>query len=261
MRFLLDAGNLYKISNGSLLLHACVPLNPNGTLLETDIFGEKFAGKALYDEVEARVRDAFDNKDPQARKRGADLMWYLWLGKGSPLFAKSKMATFELYLIEDKAARKEVKNPFYTFLAEENEAVFDAIFENFGMNPATSRIICGHVPVKVKDGEDPIKVGGKVLCIDGGFSKAYQPTTGIAGYTLISNSYGFVLATHEPLESTQVAVEKEIDIHSVKRVVEEVDRRAIIADTDKGRKIQQQIDDLQRLLAAYEAGVVSERRR
>lgn len=261
MRFLLDAGNLYKISNGSLLLHACVPLNPDGTLLETDVFGEKYAGKALYDEMEARVRDAFDNPDPEARKRGADLMWYLWLGKGSPLFAKSKMATFELYLIEDKAARKEVKNPFYSFLAEENEAVFDTIFEDFGLNPATSRIICGHVPVKVKDGEDPIKVGGKVLCIDGGFSKAYQPTTGIAGYTLISNSYGFVLATHEPLESTQVAVEKEIDIHSAKRVVEEVDRRAIIADTDKGRQLQQQVDDLQRLLTAYHAGIIPEKRK
>lgn len=261
MRFLLDAGNLYKISNGSLLLHACVPLNADGTLLETDVFGEKYAGKALYDEMEARVRDAFDNPDPEARKRGADLMWYLWLGKGSPLFAKSKMATFELYLIEDKAARKEVKNPFYSFLAEENEAVFDTIFEDFGLNPATSRIICGHVPVKVKDGEDPIKVGGKVLCIDGGFSKAYQPTTGIAGYTLISNSYGFVLATHEPLESTQVAVEKEIDIHSAKRVVEEVDRRAIIADTDKGRQLQQQVDDLQRLLTAYHAGIIPENRK
>lgn len=261
MRFLLDAGNLYKISNGSLLLHACVPLNPDGTLLETDVFGEKFAGRALYDEMEARVRDAFDSRDPEARKRGADLMWYLWLGKGSPLFAKSKMATFELYLIEDKAARKEVKNPFYNFLAEENEAVFDAIFDDFGMNPATSRIICGHVPVKVKDGEDPIKVNGKVLCIDGGFSKAYQPTTGIAGYTLISNSYGFVLATHEPLESTSVAVENETDIHSAKRVVEEVDRRAIIADTDKGHHIQAQIDDLQRLLAAYEAGIVAEKRK
>lgn len=261
MRFLLDAGNLYKISNGSLLLHACVPLNADGTLLETDVFGEKYAGKALYDEMEARVRDAFDNPDPEARKRGADLMWYLWLGKGSPLFAKSKMATFELYLIEDKAARKEVKNPFYSFLAEENEAVFDTIFEDFGLNPATSRIICGHVPVKVKDGEDPIKVGGKVLCIDGGFSKAYQPTTGIAGYTLISNSYGFVLATHEPLESTQVAVEKEIDIHSAKRVVEEVDRRAIIADTDKGRQLQQQVGDLQRLLTAYHAGIIPEKRK
>lgn len=260
MRFLLDAGSLYKISNGSLLLHACVPLNADGSLMETDVFGKKYAGRALYDEIEARVRDAFNNPDPEARKRGADLMWYLWLGKGSPLFAKSKMATFELYLIEDKAARKEVKNPFYTFLAEENEAVFDAIFEDFGMDPQTSRIICGHVPVKVKDGEDPIKVGGKVLCIDGGFSKAYQPTTGIAGYTLISNSYGFILATHEPLESTDVAVEKEIDIHSSKRVVEEVDRRAIIADTDKGRIIQQQIDDLQRLLTAYDAGLLAEKR-
>ncbi|NHM17045.1 fructose-bisphosphatase class III [Eggerthellaceae bacterium zg-887] len=257
MHFLLDAGSLYKISNSSLLLHACVPLNPDGSLMEVDVFGKKYAGRALYDVLEKYVRDAFDSPDPALRKRGRDLMWYLWLGQGSPLFAKSKMATFELYLIAEKEARKEVKNAFYTYIND--EAVFDKIFEDFGMDPATSRIICGHVPVKVKDGEDPVKCGGKVLCIDGGFSRAYQATTGIAGYTLISNSWGFVLATHEPLESAQAAIESEIDIHSTKRLVEKPDRRTLIADTDKGVELQAQIDDLKRLLEAYEAGEVAER--
>ena len=196
MRFFLEAGSLYKIYNGNLLFHACVPLAADGSLMETDVFGEKFKGRALYDEMERYVRAAFYDPDPEMRKRGRDLMWYLWLGPGSPLFAKSKMATFELQLIADKTARKEVKNPFYTYL--DDERVMAGVFEDFGLSIEDSRIVCGHVPVKVKDGEDPVKCDGHVLTIDGGFSRAYQPTTGIAGYTLISNSYGFVLAAHEP---------------------------------------------------------------
>ncbi len=168
--------------------------------------------------MERYVRAAFDDANPELAKRGRDLLWYMWLGEGSPLFAKSKMATFELYLIAEKEARKEVKNPFYSYL--DDERVMGGIFEDFGMDPETSRIVCGHVPVKVKDGEDPVKCGGRVLTIDGGFSKAYQPTTGIAGYTLISNSYGFVLAAHEPLESMRAAVVNELDIHSSRKVVE-----------------------------------------
>jgi fructose-1,6-bisphosphatase-3 len=184
-------------------------------------------------------------------------MWYLWLGKGSPLFAKSKMATFEIYLIADKAARKEVKNPFYTYL--DDEAVMGGIFEDFGLDPETSRIVCGHVPVKVKDGEDPVKCGGRVISIDGGFSRAYQPTTGIAGYTLISNSYGFVLAAHEPLESARAAVVNELDIYSSRRVVERVGRRTMVADTDTGVVLKSQIADLEKLLRAYRRGEIAER--
>lgn len=254
MRFFLEVGSLYKISNGSLLFHACAPLNDDGTLKEVDVFGEKHKGKALYDVLERYVRAGFFDPDPDVRKRGQDLMWWLWLGEGSPLFAKSKMATFELYLIADKAARKEVKNPFYTLL--DDERVVNGIFEDFGMDPATSRIVCGHVPVKVKDGEDPVKCGGKVLCIDGGFSRAYQPTTGIAGFTLISNSYGFILAAHEPLESAQAAVEKELDIHSSQRVVETVGKRTLVADTDIGAQLKEQIADLEKLLGAYRQGII-----
>ena len=257
MRFFLDAGSLYKICNGNLLFHACVPLNADGSLMETEVFGETYKGRALYDVMERYVRAAFDDANPELAKRGRDLLWYMWLGEGSPLFAKSKMATFELYLIAEKEARKEVKNPFYSYLDDEH--VMGGIFEDFGMDPETSRIVCGHVPVKVKDGEDPVKCGGRVLTIDGGFSKAYQPTTGIAGYTLISNSYGFVLAAHEPLESMRAAVVNELDIHSSRKVVELVDKRTLVADTDNGAVLKQQIADLEELLEAYRNGIVAEK--
>lgn len=257
MRFFLDAGSLYKVCNGNLLFHACVPLNADGSLMETEVFGETYKGRALYDVMERYVRAAFNDPDPAMRKRGRDLLWYMWLGEGSPLFAKSKMATFELYLIAEKEARKEVKNPFYTYLNDEQ--VMAGIFEDFGLDPETSRIVCGHVPVKVKDGEDPVKCGGRVLTIDGGFSKAYQPTTGIAGYTLISNSYGFVLAAHEPLESMRAAVVNELDIHSSRKVVELVDKRTLVADTDNGAVLKQQIADLEELLEAYRNGIVAEK--
>ena len=257
MRFFLDAGSLYKICNGNLLFHACVPLNADGSLMETEVFGETYKGRALYDVMERYVRAAFDDADPELAKRGRDLLWYMWLGEGSPLFAKSKMATFELYLITEKEARKEVKNSFYSYL--DDERVMGGIFEDFGMDPETSRIVCGHVPVKVKDGEDPVKCGGRVLTIDGGFSKAYQPTTGIAGYTLISNSYGFVLAAHEPLESMRAAVVNELDIHSSRKVVELVDKRTLVADTDNGAVLKQQIADLEELLEAYRNGIVAEK--
>ena len=256
MRFFLDAGSLYKVCNGNLLFHACVPLNADGSLMETEVFGETYKGRALYDVMERYVRAAFDDADPELAKRGRDLLWYMWLGEGSPLFAKSKMATFELYLITEKEARKEVKNPFYSYLDDEH--VMGGIFEDFGMDPETSRIVCGHVPVKVKDGEDPVKCGGRVLTIDGGFSKAYQPTTGIAGYTLISNSYGFVLAAHEPLESMRAAVVNELDIHSSRSVVESLDKRTLVADTDIGAELKQQIADLECLLAAYRRGEIAE---
>ena len=256
MKLFLEVGSLYKISNDSLLFHASVPLNEDGSLKEANVFGTMCKGKALYDVLERRVRAAFFSEDEAERKRSRDLMWWLWLSPASPLFAKSTMATFEIYFIEDKAARKEVKNPFYSRL-DDPEAMA-VIFEDFGMDPKTSRIICGHVPVKAKDGEDPVKCGGRVLTIDGGFSRAYQPTTGIAGYTLISNSYGFVLAAHEPLESAQAAVENDLDIFSSRRVVEKVDKRTLVADTDTGAKLQQRVADLERLIHAYRQGLLPE---
>ena len=256
MAFFLDHGSLYKIENGNLLLHACVPLAPDGSLLEVTLFGETYRGRALYDMVDASVRAAFLATDEEERERGLAMLWYLWLGPGSPLFAKSKMATFELYLIADKAARKEVKNPFYTLL--DDDAVIDRIFEDFAMDPATSRIICGHVPVKVKDGEDPVKAAGRVLTIDGGFSSAYQKTTGLAGYTLVSNAEGLFLDANEPLVSREAAIQENADIIGARRVLERYDAPRTVADTDEGAAIRQRIGDLRRLQAAYEAGLIPE---
>ncbi len=257
MKLFLESGSLYKIHNNNLLFHACVPLNDDGSFKEANVFGEKYSGRELYDVLERYVRAGFFSEDDVERKQGRDLMWWLWLSPSSPLFAKSKMATFELYLIAEKEARKEVKNAFYT-LQHDPKAVA-RIFEEFDMDPDTSHIICGHVPVKAKDGEDPVKCGGKVLTIDGGFSKAYQPTTGIAGYTLISNSYGFVLAAHEPLESAKYAVDNESDIHSSRRVVETVEERTLVAATDTGTQLQRRVDDLTELIHAYRQGLIAER--
>lgn len=257
MKLFLESGSLYKIHNNNLLFHACVPLNDDGSFKEANVFGEKYSGRELYDVLERYVRAGFFSEDDVERKQGRDLMWWLWLSPSSPLFAKSKMATFELYLIAEKEARKEVKNAFYT-LQHDPKAVA-RIFEEFDMDPDTSHIICGHVPVKAKDGEDPVKCGGKVLTIDGGFSKAYQPTTGIAGYTLISNSYGFVLAAHEPLESAKFAVDNESDIHSSRRVVETVEERTLVAATDTGTQLQRRVDDLTELIHAYRQGLIAER--
>ncbi len=257
MRFLLDYGNLYMVSNNNLLFHAGIPLNNDGSLMEVDIFGKSYKGRALYDILEYYVRAGFSDQESELRKKGRDIMWYLWLGDGSPLFAKNKMATFELYLIKDKAARKEIKNPFYSFL--ENDDVVDTIFKDFGMDPSCSRIVCGHVPVKVKDGEDPVKCNGRVLTIDGGFSKAYQSVTGIAGYTLISNSFGYILSTHDPLESVESAVRYEKDIKASKRVLESVRERTLVSDTDIGKEIQERIDSLYDLLRAYNEGIIKEK--
>ena len=257
MRLFLEVGSLYKVSDGNLLFHACVPLNEDGSLKEAEVAGRRYKGRELYDVLEREVRAAFFSEDEEERRRGRDLLWWMWLSPGSPLFAKSKMATFELYLIAEKEARKEVKNPFYRLL--DDPAAMAVIFEDFGMDPDTSRIICGHVPVKAKDGEDPVKCGGRVLTIDGGFSRAYQPTTGIAGYTLISNSYGFVLAAHEPLESAEAAVARGLDIHSSRRVVERVERRTLVADTDTGAELKARVADLERLLAVYRQGLIPER--
>lgn len=180
----LDAGSLYTVANGALLFHAAVPLNADGSLKETSLFGRPLKGRALFDAVDACVRAAFDlHASEQDQKRGRDLLWYLWLGEDSPLFTKSKMATFELYFVEDKAIRKEHKNAYYSLM--EDESAIAGILRDFGLDPATNRIVNGHVPVKVKDGESAVKCGGHALVIDGGMSRAYQATSGIAGFTLV----------------------------------------------------------------------------
>ncbi len=243
----LDKGSLYKIQNNTLMFHACVPLNSDGSLRETNLYGETLKGRALFDAVDHYVRAAFTDDDPEAQKKGADLLWYLWLGVGSPLFAKSKMATFELYLIAEKEARKEVKNAFYQLY--EDESVVNGIFEDFGMDAEHARIVCGHVPVKVKDGEDPVKCNGKVVVIDGGMSAAYRKTTGIAGFTLISNEEGVTLATHQPFVGTQTAIDTHADLESAFRPIHQADHTVLVAETDEGEDLIERIGDLEELLA------------
>lgn len=257
MRFLLNKGGLYKVYNNNLLYHGCVPLTENGELKSVRVYGHSYKGKGLYEAMESYVRKGFYALDPREKERGRDLMWYIWLGEGSPLFGKDKMATFERYFLAEKETHKEKKNPYYSML--ENEEVVDKILAKFGLPPEGTHIINGHVPVKSKNGENPIKCGGKVLVIDGGFSKAYQKETGIAGYTLIYNSYGLILAAHEPFESTESAIEKESDIHSDSIIVKRVVQRKLVGDTDIGRELKEQIADLEMLLEAYRSGRITER--
>ena len=257
MRFLLNKGGLYKVYNNNLLYHGCVPLTENGELKSVRVYGHSYKGKGLYEAMESYVRKGFYALDPREQERGRDLMWYIWLGEGSPLFGKDKMATFERYFLAEKETHKEKKNPYYSML--ENEEVIDKILAEFGLPAEGTHIINGHVPVKSKNGENPIKCGGKVLVIDGGFSKAYQKETGIAGYTLIYNSYGLILAAHEPFESTEAAIEKESDIHSDSIIVKRVVQRKLVGDTDIGRELKEQIADLEMLLEAYRSGRITER--
>lgn len=250
IRFLLRAGSLYTVCNDTLMYHACVPLNADGTLMDVDIFGETYHGKALFDAVEKWVRTAFDPAEPEDdRHRGRDLIWYLWLGQGSPLFAKSKMATFEIYLIADKAARKEVKNPYYSLL--EDETVIRRILEDFGVDAGRGRIVSGHVPVKVCKGEDPVKCGGKALIIDGGMSHAYQNTTGIAGFTLISDARGVRLATHDTFAPRKKVIADNLALHSTYRVLDAPEGIVHVADTDQGKDLAMKAEGLAHLLDSY----------
>lgn len=257
MRFLLNKGSLYKVYNNNLLYHGCVPLTEDGKLKEVSVFGRKYKGRALYNVLDSYVRKGFFALDEKERQDGKDIMWYIWLHPDSPLFGKNKMATFERYFLAEKEMHVEKKNPYYALL--ENEKVIDGILREFGLDPAEAHIVNGHVPVRKKDGENPVKCNGKVMVIDGGFSKAYQKETGIAGYTLIFNSYGILLVAHEPFESTEAAIEKENDIHSEIMVVKRVMDRILVGDTDVGKDLKEQIHDLECLLAAYRNGEIIEK--
>lgn len=257
MRFLLNKGALYKVHNGNLLYHGCVPLNEDGSFKKVKLYGKYYKGRALYEMLESYVRKGFYALDETEKKRGKDMMWYIWLNENSPLFGKNKMATFERYFLEEKELHKEKKNPYYALL--EDEATVDNILKEFGLDPQESHIINGHVPVKTKNGESPVKCDGKVLVIDGGFSKAYQKETGIAGYTLIYNSHGMILAAHDPFESTEAAIEKENDIHARSMTVKLMAERKLVGDTDIGRDLKEQIKDLEELLCSYRSGRIAEK--
>lgn len=257
MRFLLAKGSLYKVYNGNLLYHGCIPLNEDGSFKEVMLWGKLYKGKSLYEALDSLVRKGFVAMNEEERQRGRDTMWYIWLHQDSPLFGKNKMATFERYFLDDKEIQEEKKNPYYRLL--EDESVADQILREFGLPPEEGHIVNGHVPVKSKSGENPVKCGGKVLVIDGGFSRAYQKETGIAGYTLIYNSYGLILAALEPFESTEAAIEKESDIHSDSIIVRRVSERKLVGDTDVGRELRDKIWDLEMLLAAYTSGAIVEK--
>ncbi len=259
VRFLYANGSLYLKYNSNLMYHGCIPMNEDGSFKDIEIFPnmKMKSGKAYLDKLEILVREGYFHKnDPEAKLYGSDITWYLWTGADSPVFGKDRMTTFERYFVADKEAHAEIKNPY--FMLENSEKMCEVIFKEFGLNPESSHIINGHVPVKLKTGESPIRANGKLLVIDGGFSKAYQGTTGIAGYTLIYNSYGLILVSHDPFESTQKAIEEEKDIHSTTIVLEkEIDRKRV-RDTDEGSKIITQIGDLEMLLDAYRTGVIKE---
>jgi len=258
VRLLLDKGGLYKIYNGNLLFHGSIPLNEDGTFKEVQIYGKTYRGKELYDVLETYVRRAFYSVDEDEQKKGRDILWYIWAGPNSPLFGKDKMTTFERYFIEDKETHKEKKNAYYRLL--ENEEVVDNMLREFGLDPAVGHIINGHVPVHQSEGESPVKCNGKVLVIDGGFSKAYRKVTGIAGYTLVYNSYGLVLSAHEPFTSAEEAVEKEKDIVSNRVAVHYNNKRTLVGDTDTGTALKERISELIKLLEVYRKGIIKEKK-
>ena len=258
MHLLLNKGGLYKVYNGNLLYHGCVPLNEDGSFKQVRIYDKVYQGKSLYDALEIYVRKAFFALDPEEKKRGEDILWYIWAGPNSPLFGKDKMTTFERYFLTEKETHKEVKNPYYSFL--ENEEVVDRILEEFGLTGENIHIVNGHVPVHQSEGESPVKCEGKVLVIDGGFCKAYQKETGIAGFTLIYNSYGLLLASHEAFTNAAAAVAHGTDIVSRQVAVERTQRRLLVGDTDTGMALKERIEELKELLCAYRDGIIKEKK-
>lgn len=258
MRFLLDKGGLYKTYNGNLLFHGSIPLNEDGSFKEVEIYGETYKGKALYDALESYVRRAFYAVDHTEQEMGKDILWYIWAGPNSPLFGKDKMTTFERYFIEDKETHKEKKNSYYRLW--EKEEVVNSMLQEFGLDPEEGHIINGHVPVHQSEGESPVKCNGKVLVIDGGFSKAYRKVTGIAGYTLIYNSYGLIMSAHQPFTSAEAAVSEENDIVSNSVAVHYTMQRRLVGDTDNGKALKERIGELRQLLDAYRKGVIKEKK-
>ena len=250
--FLYSHGSMYKCVNGNLLYHGCIPLDEDGTFERVSFWEEPVQGRAFLDKVDLEVRKAWSAPDQDS----VDFLWYLWCGSKSPLFGKV-IKTFERTYLEDKDTWKEPRNPYYVFNREKRTAKM--ILHEFGLYSERSHIINGHTPVNVKKGESPIRADGKLYVIDGGFCKAYQKATGIAGYTLIFNSHGMKLKTHQPFTSLKKALEENVDIHSDTEIVEEEEERIMVADTDDGIIIRERIKDLKALLKAYRSGLIRER--
>lgn len=259
IRVMLQHGCMYGIYNNNLLFHASCPLNEDGSLKEVEIYpGKKYSGRALMHHTGMQIRTAFQQDSaPEERDYAIDYFLYLWCGPDSPLFDKSKMATFERYFIADKETHVEEKG--YYFKLRDDEEVIDHILDAFGVVGSNRHIINGHVPVRTLKGENPIKANGKLMVIDGGFSKAYHNETGIAGYTLVYHSRGFQLVQHEPFTSTEDAIQRGTDIKSTTQIVEMSNRRMLVADTDIGVELRKQIEDLEELLYAYRHGYIKEK--
>lgn len=261
VRLLLQHGCMYAIYNNNLLFHASVPLNDDATLKEVEVFpGQTLSGRKLMHNIGMLVRTAYQkDAEPEEREYAIDYFLYLWCGPDSPLFDKSKMATFERYFIAEKETHKEKKGNY--FMLRDNEAVVDSILDAFDVKGENRHIINGHVPVHVANGENPIKANGKLMVIDGGFSEAYHKETGIAGYTLVYHSRGFQLVQHEPFASAMDAIRTGRDIKSTTQIIEMSSHRMLVADTDKGVELNKQVADLEELLYAYRHGIIKEAER
>lgn len=261
VRLLLQHGCMYAIYNNNLLFHASVPLNDDATLKEVEVFpGQTLSGRKLLHKIGMLVRTAYQkDAEPDEREYAIDYFLYLWCGPDSPLFDKSKMATFERYFIAEKETHKERKGNY--FMLRDNETVVDSILDAFDVKGENRHIINGHVPVHVANGENPIKANGKLMVIDGGFSEAYHKETGIAGYTLVYHSRGFQLVQHEPFASAMDAIRTGRDIKSTTQIIEMSSHRMLVADTDKGVELNKQVADLEELLYAYRHGIIKEAER
>lgn len=258
IRCLYSRGSLYLVRNGNLLYHGSMLMNEDGTFKKVKILGEEYAGKALFDKIDSLVRIGyFEDQNPELKKFGEDFMWFLWCGPYSPQYDKDKMATFERYFIADKTTHKETKGAYSKLKLRKD--ICEMILQEFGVTGEHTHIINGHIPVKANQGETPIKADGKLLVIDGGFSKAYQEETGIAGYTLIFNSHGLKLAQHQPFESAEKAALHGEDIISSTSVVEFVSNRMLVKDTDNGKNLRGQVEDLKELLEAYRSGKIRQK--
>ena len=257
VRFLYSKGSLYQVFNGNVLFHGCVPMTADGKLMEFSFGRDKLSGKEFLDYADLTARRAYYS-EPGSEERvwGMDFLWWLWAGRNSPIFGRDRMTTFERRLITDESTWTEAKNPYYQLYND--PSVCEMLLNEFGLEGPHCHIINGHIPVKSKKGESPIKAGGKLLVIDGGFCRAYQKTTGIAGYTLIYNSACLRLVSHEPFSGRANAIRENRDIDSTSVVFERMDARMKIMDTDNGRQLQEQIDDLMALLWAYRHGKIVE---
>lgn len=256
INFLYSKGSMYKVFNSNLLFHGCVPMDANGEFLKVKIMGKELSGKEYFDFLDKMARKAFYKREENLENDFSDIMWFLWCSYQSPLFGKDKAATFERYFVDDKETHKENKNYYYSLV--ENPEICDKILKEFGIEEEDSHIINGHMPVKEKKGESPIRADGKLLVIDGGFAKSYRPQTGRAGYALSYNSHGLLLSANEPFDSKDEAIKNEIDTKYDIMVNEKKTKRKLVADTDIGKRLKGEIEDLKELIKAYKEGIIKE---